>query len=280
MLSQLPGMLQAIRREHRWVLHYCERNEVDGIISDNRYGFYHPQLPSVILTHQLAIQTGRGNFWNRIVQQMNYKRLKHFDEVWVVDEKEIGLAGKLSHPKRLPAHSRYIGLLSQFENHAASCEGESLLILLSGPEPQRNYFSDLLWKQVSHLNMPVVFVEGKAGANREANGNLRHYDLISGTVLQEEIKKAKLVICRAGYSTLMDLVAMNKRAIIIPTPGQTEQEYLADYLSDQKIFFKARQENFSLPDALKEAAEFPFQKHSFSEQSFRRFKPVLNKWLF
>jgi predicted glycosyltransferase len=77
--------------------------------------------------------------------------------------------------------------------------------------------------------------------------------------LRQEIERAEWVISRCGYSTIMDLVALQKKALLIPTPAQTEQEYLAAYLHRKHIAFTTSQKNFSLPGILAEAKEFNFE---------------------
>lgn len=280
LLQQLPQLQNTIRHEHGWLQRLAENHQLSGIIADNRYGLWHPHIPSVILTHQLQIQSGMGWAADRALLWAHYRQLSNFRQVWVVDTAEKSLACRLSHPAKIPGNATYIGLLSQFyeAGQPAPSGQHHLLILLSGPEPQRSLLSDLLWREVLALNMPVVFVEGKKGVSRQAGRQVQHRDQLQGTELENAITNAKMIVCRAGYSSIMDLVYLKKRAILIPTPGQTEQEYLSRLLTEKGIFPGWQQEGFSLQNALLAARQFPFHP-AFPPEAFSGFKPVLDQWL-
>jgi UDP-N-acetylglucosamine transferase subunit ALG13 len=159
-------------------------------------------------------------------------------------------------------------------------EGEHLLVLLSGPEPQRTLLSQKLWQQVQGYKGEVVFVEGTNAAERPADipGHISWYGKITKKDLQPLLQNAAVVICRSGYSTLMDLVAMNKKAIVIPTPGQTEQKYLARHLHRDGVFFACSQRNFDLHRALSDVKLFPFKELAL-RHAFEDHKAVLDNWL-
>jgi UDP:flavonoid glycosyltransferase YjiC (YdhE family) len=282
LLSQLPHILGAIKNEHRWLQNLVAEGKIDGVISDNRYGLYHPAIPSVILTHQLQIQSGFGNVADNIVRKLHYKFLNRFNDVWVVDSpSSLGIAGKLSHPNKLPNNTTYIGALSQFENRAsaANTNKDQLLILLSGPEPQRTVLSAILWQQMQEYNGKVVFVEGSESAPNPASipANVEWHKRLNAKALEPILCDAGMVVCRSGYSTIMDLIALQKQAILIPTPGQTEQEYLATRLHKAGIFFSAPQKNFELQEALSASANF--NNTTDQKDSFQLYKPVLKNWL-
>src|SRR6185312_274155 len=102
-LSQLPRITKTIRREHEWLMKLCAQRQFDGIISDNRYGLFHPHIPCVILTHQVCVQTGFGNMPDNVIRKLHYKFLERFNETWIVDMPETpNLGGKLSHTRPLP----------------------------------------------------------------------------------------------------------------------------------------------------------------------------------
>lgn len=281
LLRQVPKILQALRREHVWLQDFRKKHALSGIISDNRYGLWHKDIPAVILTHQLQIQSGQGQLADHLLRRLHYRFLEKFREVWIVDTQEKGLAGTLSHPSRLPSHASYVGLLSQFYKQQAGApakEHKPLLILLSGPEPQRSLLSDLLWDQAMALQIPVLFVEGRQGIHRTATGQVQHTDQLQGTELLTALSQARMVICRAGYSSIMDLTFLNKNAILIPTPGQTEQEYLGKYLQSRQAFLSFSQSDFSLRKALDQSEYFPFKKE-IAADAFQQFVPLLRQWL-
>ena len=173
---------------------------------------------------------------------------------------KINLAGKLSHPKKLPAIPvKYLGLLSRFKKITTS-KKYGLLILLSGPEPQRSIFENILLKQIQQYPGSIALVRGLPGnSNTLPNfNNLTAFNHLPADKLNELILQSEVLIARCGYSTIMDLAALGKKAILIPTPAQAEQEWLAAYLSKNKIFYTTAQQNFSLPKSLKEAENFQY----------------------
>lgn len=280
LIRQVPGLLKTIKREHTWLKEIVITHKVDGIISDNRYGLYHIQVPCVIMTHQLNAMSGLGTIADNIVRKLHYKQLEKFNRCWVVDVAENdGLAGKLSHPPLMPQNAEYIGLLSQAENVDESSKAD-LLVLLSGPEPQRTILSQKLWAQLKGYKGRVIFTEGKATAKtpKDIPPHISHYTILAKEKLQDAIQGAGMVICRSGYSTVMDLVKLGKKAIFIPTPGQTEQEYLAKQLQGRDMFPYMPQDNLGLREALEIAAGFPYHRLNIPH-AFDRYKNVLDKWL-
>jgi len=283
-LSQLSHINKVIAYEHHWLEQHAELLKLDGIISDNRYGLFHTRIPSVIMTHQLQVQTGFGKFADRTIQKQHYKYLDRFSATWVVDlPGTINLGGKLSHPGQLPSQTTYLGLLSQFEGFAGRVSGyadDTLLILLSGPEPQRTELSNILWQQVQHHDGKVVFVGGSDKANTPAHipSHITYHKRLTGKALAMTLQSAAMVICRSGYSTIMDLVALNRRAILIPTPGQTEQSYLGKYLDQKKAFYLAKQNGFDLKTALIEAGQFQYQS-LLLQDAYLGYKSVLGNWI-
>lgn len=280
-LAQLPHIQRAITNEHNWLKQITQEKKIDGIISDNRYGLFHPHIPSVILTHQLKVQSGFGNFTDRAIQKIHYKYLNRFGATWVVDaQNSCGLAGRLSHTKTLPHHTSYIGLLSRFSPVANATSGNGpLLVLLSGPEPQRSALSRILWQQVQSHNGEVIFVEGTKQAQPPAGipAHIVWHQQLHGSAAEQAIRKAGMIVCRSGYSTLMDLAALQKKAILIPTPGQTEQEYLGQSLHKQGIFYSTQQKGFDLNAAITAAQQFPF--HSLAlQQHFNDYERVVKDW--
>lgn len=264
LLRQLPAIHKKILAEHKWLLRRAEELHIDRVISDNRYGLHHPAIPSVILTHQLMVQSGAGVFADRAIQKLHYKYLNRFGETWVVDTQGINnMAGILSNPAVMPRKFRYIGLLSRFSNRETAATAqpsrpENILILLSGPEPQRTILSQMLWNQAAGYQGDIAFVEGSSTARQPANipTNIQWHQRLTDSALAPLLDRADIIICRSGYSTLMDLTLLRKRAIVIPTPGQTEQEYLGRYLHGKGFFYCSRQKGFNLDSALAAARDF------------------------
>lgn len=280
LLRQLPALARTIRAEHKWLRRIVAEYNIDAVISDNRYGLYHDTVPSVIITHQLNIITGFGSMADSILRRLHYRFLNRFNNVWVADVQEApGLAGRLSHPKQLPRNTHYIGLLSQVEIKETTGE-KYLLVLLSGPEPQRTLLADKLWQQVQYYTGKVMFVEGsdKVTAKEDIPQHITYHKKLSGDALATAISGADMVICRSGYSTLMDLVKLNKKAILIPTPGQTEQEYLGRTLYKNGVFVSKSQNSFNLADVLAEAESFSFRNLQ-QDNMFEHFTDVVDSRL-
>lgn len=284
LLSQLPGLLQTIKKEHQWLSQKTSELQLDGIISDNRYGLYSRSVPSVILCHQPAIKSGVGNGADNLVQRMHYRYLNRFSSVWIPDTASgPGLGGRLSHCNKMPEDYFYIGWLSRFAGLAMEQKGSRqsrLLILLSGPEPQRTILSDILWSQALAYPGKVVFAEGSDNAPQQESipEHISYHTRLGQDALTVELTRADIVVCRSGYSTLMDLVATGKRAILIPTPGQTEQEYLGKHLHERGVFYCATQQNFNLTTAVNAISDFPFSPLT-KEYSFDLHKNVVHNWL-
>jgi uncharacterized protein (TIGR00661 family) len=271
LLGQLPVILASIKRENAWLKAIVVEKKIDAVISDNRFGFYNDSIPSVYITHQLYIET--GNKWTaKIAQQIHYKYINRFKECWVPDfEMHTSLAGKLSHPGKLPAVPvKYLGPLSRFKKQEPLPVSSDLLILLSGPEPQRSIWETILFQQVKGLPKKVILVRGLPADAQQmpSTENCTVYNHLASGELSRLVAGAALLLCRSGYSSVMDLVALKKKAILVPTPGQTEQEYLAAYLKEQGIFYSCNQSGLLLSDAMNAAMEFS-QLNSFAD-----FEPI------
>lgn len=277
LVGSIPKILIRIKKEHHWLREFRKRVELDGVISDNRYGLWGKGLFSVLVIHQLEIRTSLGRWMDGMVRQWHYGLMRRFSAIWVPDiPDEMGLAGSLSHPGKMPeVPVRYVGVLSRMEGEeklrAASCElreeakGVSidLLVLLSGPEPQRTMLEGQIWRELEAGDFlgRVVFVRGKPvsdGAPLGGLTNVEVYDHLPAAGLNKMMLRSKLVVARAGYSTIMDLVRLKKRSILIPTPGQTEQEYLGQTLSERGVAVCVQQKGFSLATAVGRADQFPY----------------------
>ena len=262
---QIPKIFSAIQYENKRLKEIVKQHCIDGIISDNRFGFYHPSIPSVCITHQLLIKTSFGKMMNKLVQKINYHYINRFSECWIPDYKsENNLAGELSHPGKqptIPVH--YVGALSRFQKMDVT--EKNVLIILSGPEPQRTIFENMLMKQIKKYKQPLVLVRGLPDEKKELNvpENISVYNHLPSEELNQKLAEASVVISRCGYSTVMDLAVMKKKSILIPTPGQTEQEYLAMHLMKKNFALCIDQTKFQLNPALELASSFHYHTENF-----------------
>lgn len=252
MALQLPAYLVSLWREFRQVQLLIEQKQIDGIISDHRYGCFSAAVPSVFLSHQLHLILPFPVL-GPLVNSLHRYLIRRFHISWIPDIPEAdGLGGKLSHPP-LPLPSRYIGWLSRLEKIRAP-EKYDLLILLSGPEPMRSRLENVLREQAQRLQQRVLLVRGKPGTANSGNHQEKEY--LSAADLSIAIAASRLVVCRSGYSTLMDLAVMGKKALLIPTPGQTEQEYLARLLTQKGICYHMLQEEVDLQHGIRRSEDF------------------------
>lgn len=245
LLQNTPKIIQAIFKEKKVVQKWIQEFELDGIISDNRLGVYSKRVPSVFITHQLNVLSGNTSW---ISSKLHLLFLKKYTECWVPDfENEPNLSGKLGHLKRPISNVRYIGPLSRFEKKEVPIKYD-LMVLLSGPEPQRGILEMRLREKISEFKGTVVFVQGKIGPDqiRESNDTVHYYNFMTSEQLERTFNESQIVLCRSGYTSIMDLAKLGKKAFFIPTPGQYEQEYLARKLKRDGLFTFANQDHFRI----------------------------------
>lgn len=251
----LPQLAFRIIKENRDLSKIIAHENINLIISDNRYGLWNKQAYSIFVTHQLRLKLpkklqGFEFITQRIIQFLTRK----FDEIWIPDlEGQDNFSGTLSHLQNNQNKKiQFVGILSKFllpefqANNYESNEKKNILAILSGPEPQRTIFEDLLIKQINQYNLKASIVLGKKNTTKLKYENIEIIEIADRNTLYKLINEAEIIICRAGYSSIMDLVALGKSAILVATPGQTEQEYLSDFLSKKKLFTKADQSTFDL----------------------------------
>lgn len=260
--QQIPAIKKAIRYENQWLKKMVVDLQFDEVISDNRYGLHHPDINSIIITHQLRIKTGLGSWAEDILQRWHYTYLEKFDQCWIPDlENDLGLAGELSHPKKMPAipHT-YIGPLSRFQLGSVPAKKNKLLVILSGPEPQRTILEEKIFKDIAHYDGEATVVRGLPSSQTHvpSTGMINIYNHLGSEALNKEMSEAEFIISRSGYSTIMDSFTLGKKCIFIPTPGQTEQEYLASYLQKNGRALCVEQKNFELKIALEQAGQFHY----------------------
>jgi UDP-N-acetylglucosamine transferase subunit ALG13 len=199
---------------------------------------------------------------DRFIQQLNYQQINKFGACWVPDHVSgLSLAGELSHPAIFPSIPvKYIGPLSRFTG-LVKIEEKHLLVILSGPEPLRTLWEEMIIHQFHDYKKPVVLVRGIPGAvDLPVVPSFVHvFNHLPAQELQHYIHSAAYVISRCGYSTIMDLLTMQKKSILVPTPGQAEQEYLAEHLMQHNLALCIPQNKFRLSAALDLASSFPYQ---------------------
>jgi uncharacterized protein (TIGR00661 family) len=279
LLLQLPKILFRIYAENRWLKKAVKDHEIDAVISDNRMGLFHKKIPCVYITHQLTIKTG-SSYTESFAQKIHYHFINKFRACWVPDANgALNLAGALSHPLAVPkVQVIYLGPLSRFEKKDAESKYD-LCLLLSGPEPQRTVFEKMILRDLNQIQGKVCLVRGLPQETQIPSLNNSSVEVINHLPaggLNQILLQSDIIISRCGYSTVMDLVKLQKTAILVPTPGQSEQEYLAGYLLAQKLFYTTDQESFSLPVAIKNANAFENNKWPVG---FNDYKTVIKNFI-
>lgn len=236
-LLQAPFLLIQFLSDHYRVGRLVKRHNIDIVISDNRFGAWTKRVRSVYITHQLTIKLpGKTELFARLLTNIHRWIASMYDECWIPDI-ENGMAGELT-DYGIRFKARHIGILSML-NTCEEVKPEGLpaegyyAVIISGPEPQRSLLEEKLLDKLSGSSERFVFAAGRsAGVGCEVRGTrgIWYYNYLDAGEMKYVLNHSKGVICRGGYSTLMDLVVVGKGAIVIPTPGQTEQEYLAEYL--------------------------------------------------
>ncbi|MFA6126645.1 MAG: glycosyltransferase [Bacteroidales bacterium] len=253
LLPQVPGILRAIRKNHQQLAEIVAQFGITEILCDHRYGMYHKNVHSIFITNQLWLKAPKGwQFGERPVYRIHRMALHLYSEIWIADHPgEPNLSGLLTHPSRLPRNAKYIGPVSRFRDvtpvspdHPWAFE---VLALVSGPEPQRSLFEDLLKERFKRQGTRALILRGLPPATPDTqpvitqDGDIQLIDHARDEQLYWYMQQAREIICRPGNSTLSDLLFLGKTALLVPTPGQTEQEYVAGHLEKQGLFEVCRQ---------------------------------------
>ena len=245
LIKGLPKMMKVFRAEKKALKTIIETHNIDGVISDNRPGIYNKKVPSIYITHQLKVLSGQTT---RLSTKLHQRIINKFDQCWVPDiQGEPNLSGKLGHVKYNKTITKYIGPLSRFEKVSAKIKYD-ILVLLSGPEPQRSLLEEKLLKELEGYNGFILFIKGKVEDKqmRSEKTGMVIYNYMTSKDLEKAINESELIISRSGYTTILDLAKLGKKAYFIPTPGQFEQEYLAKRLNELDLVPSCKQGDFGI----------------------------------
>ncbi len=275
MAVQGHKILRGCVLEYFWLKKFLKKEAVDAVISDNRFGFFSRSTHSIFMTHQVQILIPM-RFLQPFVNVVNHFFIRRFDALWIPDvASEQNLAGDLASPFFVEKLSKkltinYLGTLSRMRNFAAELKYRAIIVL-SGPEPQRTVLEEKILSQLEKIILAENLDEKEAPQYLDrfclvrgvSDNNLTIktdncinkidiHNVLTGKELNKKIMESDVVICRSGYSSLMDLVALQKKALLIPTIGQTEQAYLADELARQNRFVSQHQDALDLSKAFTE----------------------------
>lgn len=274
MMKSFPEMIATAKFAKNKLQQIIDEHQINAVISDNRYELSNPNIPSIFVTHQLNIQTtGFQVLAKPTISRVINHFISNYNEIWVPDLNNHYLSGILSTLKSERKNLHYVGLLSRFTE---KCKLEKqkdidVLVILSGPEPQRTILEKLIIEQASQTNLKTVILQGKPQDKKhQEKDNITIIPHGSDDEIINLIVRSKHLICRPGYSTLMDLAVLNTNAIFIPTPGQTEQEYLAKKLMKEGIAFSESQQLFNFSEAIKKQHQYSGLKQPKKEGALKK----------
>lgn len=233
-------------RQHKWTTALLKDQKFDLIISDNVYGVYHNAIPSILITHQLK---PLSPFLSRKIAKEIASWINRFEEVWIPDLGEQGISGDMLQNSDVTIPKRFLGNISRFKFHNTKKDIEKLAII-SGPEPQAGIFQEIVMQKLRHhtgrnliassLKQPTI------------PGNVEYAALDKNQNLNELALRSDLIICRSGFTSLLDILKIGGNALIVPTPDQPEQEYLAQRMKDLGLMSSMNQKEFNRSDLIPE----------------------------
>jgi uncharacterized protein (TIGR00661 family) len=260
MLRQLPKLLYDIVQEHRTLDSIITEYNIDAVISDNRWGAYSKRIPSIYMVHQIRILLPSYLQWGQfILDLVNTMLIRAYQEVWIPDfESEPNLTGVMSHNSLHIRNSFFIGALSRLKKISGQKKVNDIIVILSGVEPQRTVFEELVVSQLKETTYRALIVRGvtEETATVKLTDTITMVNSMNTNELSEAIASSHVILSRSGHSTVMDLAFLGSNAIFVPTPQQTEQEYLAHRLKEQKICYFETQDEFSLTRAMTQFSSY------------------------
>ena len=244
--KQSPKLAKAISKEMSLTEDIVNQFKLTMIISDHRLGCRDKRIRSIIIAHQLQVQA-KLKIASTVGSHTNKFFINSFSECWIPDyqQENMRLAGSLSDHTGIKNY-RYIGPISRMSPSNKNQEYD-LAVVLSGPEPSRSTLESKLYKRLQSENLKICWVRGLEKPKSQdifSKGDVV-ISMSTASELNKIINHSKILIARSGYTTIMDVVRLNKQCILIPTLGQTEQEYLASYLEGREGFHFIAEENLS-----------------------------------
>ncbi len=263
MALQLPKFIAAIEAEHEATQKIVNDAGVDVVISDNRYGCYSARAKSVLMTHQAnVLMPAAWKFAQPILNRFNHAQIKKFDDCWI----PAPAAHLFPELMSVSFPVTYIGFLSRFKMQDLPYQYD-VMAICTGPEPQRSIFESMVTQALKHTSLKCILVRSKVEPQQQTHtiGNLVVFNYLNSEAMGRLMQESRVVISRSGYSTVMDLMKLNKRSVLIPTPGQTEQEYLGQILQERQQACCVAQKDFNFQRAWEATEQLTGLHHYFAE---------------
>ncbi len=244
-MKKLPHFNTTAKAEKKIIDNLVLTGQIDGIISDNRFGVFHSSIPSVYVTHQVRVLSGVFTLFSTWFHR---RIIKKYNQCWVPDiESENNLSGKLSASNKLKLY--YTGILSRMKQHKSKKKYD-VLVLLSGPEPQRTMLEKRVLSECKNTTYKILLIQGKISDSpkKKTIHGIEVINFLTSAQLELEINSSEVIVSRSGYSTLMDMAILQKKVFFIPTPGQYEQQYLAKRMEELHIAPFCCQDDFSMKE--------------------------------
>jgi len=242
--GNIPNVLRGIISEHFKIKRLVKNGTYDMVISDSRFGCFNRNLPCYIISHQLNIPS-RNKLLKYLINIPNHYFLNRFDELWIPDHDDHSLSGQLSISRQV-RKQRFIGAVSRLEKRDKP-HIYDIAIILSGPEPSRSTFEEKIISTLMATDYRLVLVRGtEKEIAQELPANWQLYNLANSKLINEVLIASKLIISRSGYTSILDYNKLGVKAILVPTPGQSEQEYLAYHLNRDAQFISINEQNLNM----------------------------------
>lgn len=252
MMKQFPSLQKSIKKEHKLLDTLIDKYEINAVLSDNRFGMWSEKVHSIYMTHQVMIKAPQYlSFTESILYAMHRRYISKYDECWIPDiEENNGLSGDLAHKKKAGIPSYFIGPQSRFKESASTVHEKKyeLMFIISGPEPQRSVFENMVLEQLSRSKHTALVVLGKPELKEPSRleGNIEIHAHMNTEEMQRAMLSSDLIVCRPGYTSIMDLSALGRPAAFVSTPGQTEQQYLTLFHLHQGHYYSVSQKDFNI----------------------------------
>lgn len=277
---QLPKLFAKVSSEHILLQRWIKTKKLNAVISDNRFGLWTKKIPCVFITHQVRIIMPENlSRFERMIFLLNRSFISKYNELWIPDFKDgDNLSGRLAHHISVYNETHYLGPLSRLHACSSLEKRYDIAVILSGPEPHRTKLEKKLIDQLKDSKYKAIIIQGKPETIKKSKVNdaIELVSYLNSSELNEVICSSSIVISRSGYSTVMDMASTGAKAIFIPTPGQTEQEYLANELKRKRLFYYEQQDDFSLERAIIESKNYTGLQIKTDSGVLKNF---LAKWL-